>query len=664
MDSYIHGADLKSYDDFESAFRDLIQKRCGHLDASELNSLVTELGIADQPIFLHSPFLLPDFIPALNRLELAIERGEHILLYGDRDTDGVSSTAILKHFIRSRYPQIPLTAITSTQNEDYGLSPVALGKIRKLKPHLLITLDFGTSNYKEINELESEGIDSIILDHHEIPDHLPRGFLINPKRTDSRYPEKKICTAFLSLKFCLGYLLWKTKEKHTLYQDQVDLFRSRTFYMGIQLPPGFENSLPDMDKIAEFLGYPGRQLTSFPQKGESGILETLDRDKLPGSENLPIENRVFFFQLKRYPEILRWLYENSGLAGIGTITDMMPLLGENRSLVKLSCHYLSNAAQGKISAPPGLFALLQKTKLNPRKIQSKDLGWGLGPLLNAAGRMGKTEIAFELLCADSDQVAGQKSEELFKTNEERKERTKRNLFKMERYFERHPHKAERSVIFCFEPDLEPGVSGILATKISEYYSRPAIYITPDHGKARGSIRSYGGENVLDLLGKVSDVLEHFGGHPEAGGFSIELAKIPLLEEKVTDLGDDWLNGQLSSPEPKVSDLKLEPSDLTQKLYEFLERFEPTGQGNPPILLSLEAVEPLGLQFMGDGKHARFRILGCGNLKFVIWNSAEQFSKLLSAHSKVDLWGTLEENYFNGKTSLQFVVEHYRISKSS
>lgn len=443
---------------------------------------------------LPSPFLLPDLTDSIQIIKNHIQKKSHILLFGDRDTDGISSTSHLGFFFREYHEKLggKLTIKTSSANDDYGLCPSAVTFIKAQKPDLLITLDFGTSNYQEINELAADGIEVIVLDHHEIPIKIPKCKLINPKREDSIYPEKKICTSTLAMKLIFAYHLDEI-IKPTVIQSADSLF-------------------PNLESI-------------YRQINISDIF-------------------------KKNPEILEKLKSLLDLSSIGTITDMMPLFGENRVIVKYGIETLKTVLKTKPENRRGLFYLMHSLKLSSEKITSKDLGWSIGPALNAAGRMGKTEVAVNLLLSTNDSNADNSAKDLLQLNTERKERTKRNIYKVEDYFKRKPERTMQDVIFCYEPDMEPGVSGIVATKLVEKYKRPAIFITPDHGHGRGSIRSFGNENVLDLLNLVSELLIHFGGHKEAGGFSIELKNIGPLEDKIKLVGFDWLQKSQTPLAPK------------------------------------------------------------------------------------------------------------------
>lgn len=534
------------------------------------------------PKSLHSPFLLPDILALLRILLDLVPR--RILLYGDRDADGVTSTSLLGSFLRD-YPRTKhhhFSFLVASESDPYGLSEPAIEKIKKESPDVLLTLDFGSSQTKEIRLLQKLGMRVVVLDHHEIPEEIVEDSLcINPRRIDSEYPEKKICTAVLSFKIVHALLL-----------------------------------LGDMN------------LSGNESRNE--LLNSLEPKSNLWEELLPY----------------------SDLAGLGTITDMMPLSGENRLLVKLA---ISNW-----NKRPGSIALTESMLLTDRDLTSKDFGWSFGPMVNAAGRMGKTEKALELFLARNLEEAKEKAKQLVELNKERKDRTKRNLDRVERYFTRKTERTSKPLAFCFEPDMEPGVSGILATKMVELFQKTAVFVTPDHGEARGSIRAYGDENVLDILSFASDLLLHFGGHKEAAGFSVELEKVRALEERfyeaVKNLGLVYKSRSIET------DFTVMPEELNEALLREWADLEPFGQGNPEVLLGLTRVKPYHLTLLSGGKHIRFGVLG-SKLKFLVWNEAEAFQDLISTHSEIDIAGVLERNHFQGRVNLQFVVKNYEASSN-
>ncbi|WP_039926489.1 single-stranded-DNA-specific exonuclease RecJ [Leptospira vanthielii] len=596
---------------------------------------------------LHSPFSLPDLLDAVELLVRFAKEGKKILLYGDRDSDGVSSTCLLAFFLKSHpeFSGINLEVMVSSESDPYGLCKEALVKIKKVKPDLLVTLDFGSSQADEIEELTKTGIQVIVLDHHEVPVRIPTHCaLVNPRRTDSVYPEKKICTAVLSFKLVSAILFRLSEEFGRIYTKTTthpDSGQKETFYFqnGLIIPKdSVDNQKFEKNSI---LPYPEDFVTAIP---------------------VDDERKLFYYQCSRIPDFFSGLEEETDLAGIGTITDMMPLTGENRHFVKLALESLTKLYVGD-KKRKGLSELLKELKLNPHGITTKDLGWSIGPVLNSAGRMGKTEEAVSLLLAETTLDAKTKAKQLLSINEERKERTKRNMDRVERYFARKPERTNNEIVFCYEPDMEPGVSGIVATRMVDTYKKPAIFLAPDNGDARGSIRSYGPENVLELLESLSSHFLHFGGHPEAGGFSIQLDKIPAFESALYIAAKDWLakDKERSAVHSIETDFTVLTEEMGERLLKEWKDLEPFGQGNPDIKLAIRNAKAIHLTPLSAGKHVRFHLIGSGSLKYMIWNKGEEFQKFMSEHGSFDLVGSLEENFYQGRTTLQFIVEWFGIA---
>ncbi|MCZ8344214.1 MAG: single-stranded-DNA-specific exonuclease RecJ [Leptospira sp.] len=625
--------------------RYLVDRRPGLSEMSPHELITSDLG------FLHSPFSLPDIESGVDCIVKHTKLNNTILLYGDRDADGVSSTCLLGMFLKT-YPffkNSKIDILVSSESDPYGLCKEAMDKIKKSNPGLLITLDFGSSQVDEIEQLIASGMDVIVLDHHEVPTRIPnKCHLINPRRLDSVYPEKKICTSVLAFKLVSAILFYLSEEYNKLYEKNID-GKSIYFRNGILLN---EQTLGSLDIDSSL----------HRSNLNKDILRNVNPFPIRDPKSKPFlddERFLYYEQCKKIPGFLEILESEIDLSGIGTITDMMPLTGENRHVVKLALHTLNNSFLSSNTKRIGLLELLKELKLNPNQISAKDLGWSIGPVINCAGRMGKTEEAVSLLLSESQTQAKVFTKSLVSLNEERRERTKRNLDRVYRYLERKPVRKEGSVVFCYEPDMEPGVSGIVATRMVDDFKKPAIFIAPDNGDARGSIRSFGKENVLDLLHSLSHHFLHFGGHPEAGGFSIEISKIPDLEKELEEKAKYWLEGNSNKEEYVIdTDFTVMPDELNDRLKKEWSELEPFGQTNPPVKLFLKSVSPVHLTPLSGGKHIRFNCIGSGSLKFMIWNKGLEFQEQMSKNGSFDLVGSLEENFYMGRTTLQFIVEWF------
>ncbi|EQA81889.1 hypothetical protein LEP1GSC193_1479 [Leptospira alstonii serovar Pingchang str. 80-412] len=269
----------------------------------------------------------------------------------------------------------------------------------------MITLDFGTTNHVQIDELASLGIKVIVLDHHEIPERIPDCYLISPKRQDSNYPNEKICTAALALKFIQAYL----------YSSLEEYNRATTSGVG--------NSL-----FSGYLIFRGELLFQGDrQEAESKFNLSIKDESHTFHSSFP-EREWFYHEFLKYPAILEQYLQNFDLAAIGTVSDMMPLYGENRIIVKEGCKILFKLNGVETKHREGLFQLLQLLELSDKHVTSKDLGWGLGPMINSAGRMNRTEVALDLLLEESPRVVWSREPKNSKNSTKKEKKEPKEIF--------------------------------------------------------------------------------------------------------------------------------------------------------------------------------------------------------------------------------------------
>jgi single-stranded-DNA-specific exonuclease len=590
--------------------------------------------------------------------DVQAKRG-HVLVVGDKDVDGVSSTALLANFLRDHLVKQGgrLTLRVSDSGDDYGLSGELLESVKASDADLVILLDMGSSHGPEIHEVIASGKKVVVLDHHQIgrraPDHVDCAF-INPQRNAHVHEnEGKIPTVGLAFKFLFGYALsflaeWKTEFAVPL----------------AQVAPGWKppsDQAPGSAPQGTALYRAGSWLGNAAASGDAKPLEETAlkflKDHLadarlreeiarsgPGALERILGSLLLSRTVEARPRLRDFLLNLSDLVSVGMITDMVPLRGENRTLVRIG---LGLAGERKSRGMPGYRMLIQELDLPEFGLTGRDLAWTVGPTLNAAGRMGNTALALDLLTADSEESAKTHAASLKQLNRKRRERTKENERIVEELLASNPHKIERPIIFCYHPELKPGVSGIIATRLLERYGKPAVYVNPDGKWARGSARS-AGINVLDLLDRAAHLFIQFGGHPEAAGFSIEYDKIELLEETLTTL--DFLP-QAESAGQMSAHLDLHPSRLGRSLFEELCALEPFGQGNPEPVFRLPSCEMYAQHFTKE--HARFRVRGASGIEFVAWRMAEAIRSLGSG--PVVLFGILERHLWAGRDRLQFRV---------
>ncbi|MBE7438112.1 MAG: DHH family phosphoesterase [Spirochaetales bacterium] len=580
---------------------------------------------------IDSPLLLPDMEMAVLLLRQVLDQGGHILLCGDRDVDGVTSVSLLAHFLRSEQERRgagSLTLRVSSEGDDYGLSGAFYEEIKTHRADLLITLDMGTSNGAEIKELRARGSNVIVLDHHQLGDSTWIGdyALVNPVRI---HPDCKIATVGLAFKFILAYALSFTREWNLLFTLDDLNFRLGAYIDG-------ESPLP-----REAL--PVKDYRLGPLE-----LDLLRRD--PRRNGRILFARILAARPRLFELVLAW----TDLVALGLMTDLVPLRGENRKLVRLGLG-LSPLARRR-SFREGLSSLMNAQRLDQESLTSRDLSFSLGPALNAAGRMGKTELAVQLLTARKKEDAREYSSALLRLNEERKARTEENWKIVREMLQANPARKECSILFCFDPALKSGVSGIMATRLVEEYRRPVIFINPDGAHARGSIRRYQNEDVLEILRQSARFFEQYGGHKEAAGFSIAYEQIDPLENHLRELFAQWQPGERHD---SGAHLVLSASQISFRTYLELSRLEPFGQGNPPPLIELAGVRVHKHSVM-KSIHLKFKVAQCP-AEFVLWHRGADFIERGGLAATLRLRGHLEKNTFAGRRTLQFRVQEYSLS---
>lgn len=617
---------------------------------------------------IDSPVWIPDTIQAVILLKHVISSKGSVLLIGDRDVDGVTSTSLLANFLEKELVQKggKMEVIVSDDGDDYGLTGNVFDKAKMSSADIMILLDMGSSNGPEINTLcKTKKV--IVLDHHQLHDRTPDPndcAFVNPMRykDNERLMNKgKISTSGIVFKTLLAYAFSFTNEWNIVYkiQDpQAEIYHF--FKLGLYLG---SNSI-DIEKNSCHL-----------DTSTSKIIE-LSLANLSTSNNLHLSksewSRVFKFPQKAGSLLIagairsrvnlqNFVIETSKLASLGLIADMMPLIGENRSIVKTGFSRCGNYQKKDESSDLniGLSGLFRKLNLPVGKLYSKDAGWTIGPVLNAAGRMGNTNLALKLLTAKDTKTANKLSEEIVSLNIKRKERTRANEIIVENFFKSNPDELKKSVIICYHPELQKGVSGIVATRLTEKYQKPAIYINPENqSMAKGSARTWDGINVLHLIDQCSDLMEQFGGHPEAAGFSIRIDMIEKFKQRIhqSSMSDFF---QIEKNKPVNYHIDVPLNLVGPELFLEIDNMEPFGAQNPEPKILLRNVFPENIKSLSHGLHIKF---SCKNISrsvdFILWNKAQDFLARLGKSGSIDIIGILEKNFFAGRTRLQFRIVSY------
>ncbi|MBI2118713.1 MAG: single-stranded-DNA-specific exonuclease RecJ [Elusimicrobia bacterium] len=684
-----------------------------HRNISSSNEV--ELFLNPDLAKLHNPFLLPNMEKAVVRVRQAMESHEKILIFGDRDVDGVTSIAILVRTLKGLGADV---CWTIPAEDSHGLSKKIIEQYAKEGVKLIITADCGTSQVEEIAFAASLGVEVIVTDHHLPPDELPKAYsIVNPNLKNSIYPMKQMAGCLTAFKFSYalmfsfnrtfnqefvvldlettGLSLWDHEiievgalllrnfvpcgQFHSLVRPTKPISKGAEQVHGITLEmvkdaPQLKEVLP---KLLKFIG--DRTIIAHNAKFDLGFLQTAVQ-KIMGREfqnntidTLSLSRTIFPFEshalgalakeLKiemkqahrslddclataivykrieelRDPRLQFFLEDMLDIITLGTVADVVPLVGENRIVVK---HGLTKLLQTR---KVGLRKILLENGLkedgNSQNISlsptAKDVGWKITPLMNAAGRFSKAHLAVQLLLTNSEEEAAKLFNELAELNQNRKALQKINLEKFIALAKEQADLENDKIIFVVAEGVEHGVTGIVANRMLQEFQRPIILLILEGEEARGSARSLSSFNLIVALNQCKDLLIRYGGHAAAAGMSIAKENIDLLRERIKKIAAQTPHLKILEPCVEI-DLELELNAISLELMQELEKLEPLGEGNPAPLFSLRQAEVVGQTLMGQDKsHLQLSLGHNGkSLRAVGWDMA-RFASELKKGEQVD-----------------------------
>jgi single-stranded-DNA-specific exonuclease len=343
------------------------------------------------------------------------------------------------------------------------------------------------------------------------------------------------------------------------------------------------------------------------------------------------------------------------VVALGTIADVVPLVGENRVMVHFGLAGMREPSQA------GLAALLAVSGLEGRAVATGDVAFRLAPRLNAAGRMENARDVIDLFTTSDPAKARAIAERLENLNRDRQRVEEEIVSTIEDLVRQQPEKARRYTLVFAGEGWHRGVVGIVAQRVVDRYHRPALVIGVEEGVGVGSGRSIKGFHLLEALDKASDLFERFGGHAQAAGFALPANRITELETRFERQARTVLAPDDLEPVLRV-DAEVSLAELDSRLYEEVRRLEPYGFGNPtPVFVVRGALLVAPPRILKE-KHLKLRVAqGARALEALGWRMAEQAQRL-AAGQQVDLAFALDENTFQDVTSLQLVIRDLRASE--
>ena len=347
------------------------------------------------------------------------------------------------------------------------------------------------------------------------------------------------------------------------------------------------------------------------------------------------------------------LEQYGDLCAIGTVADVVPLNGENRTIVKQGLEYLKNTENS------GLTKLFELSSLERKGIDAVDVSFRIAPVINASGRFGSPLTAVKALLSEDIGDADSYVRTLLELNSMRKQTEKDILAEIVDHIDRHPQVLDHAVLVLWGKNWHPGVIGIVSSKILDFYGKPNFLISvDDEGNARGSARSVHGFDVFDCLCHCSDLFEKFGGHECAGGFSLREENLVELSRRICEYAD---NMSKLPVQELTADKLLRPGDITVGNVRGLDKLAPFGAGNPVPTFAILGAKVLGVTPLSQGKHTKIDFDYGGFRGQALFFTLSPDKACFRAGDSIDMLVRLEVNNFKGYESVSIKVVDHRLS---
>jgi single-stranded-DNA-specific exonuclease len=352
-----------------------------------------------------------------------------------------------------------------------------------------------------------------------------------------------------------------------------------------------------------------------------------------------------------------WMPAFVKIAAIGTLADVVPLVGENRVIAKLGLQMLSKGPH-KV----GLRALIEGAGLTGKQIDSYHIAFMMAPRINAAGRMSTPDIATRLLLASDEGMADEAralAGQLEDENNRRRLEEQDIVAKARKIIETDPEVGSRSILVVAGEGWHRGVIGIVASKIVDAFYRPTIVLSIEDGVAHGSCRSIPGFDMLAALEACAPMMLRFGGHKQAAGLQIEAARIREFRQAINAFGDDRLGPDDLRPRLWL-DGPLAFGGISSQFASELATLAPFGPGNPKPVFQATGVQVVDGPRKLKERHLKMAFRQDRRVfRAIAWNAAEREARLTEKKDSVDLAFSLEENEFQGEKYLEMRVEDFR-----
>ena len=531
---------------------------------------MAEEFFSSRPQLAYDPFLLSEMKAGVDLLLDAIDCGKRIVIYGDYDVDGITSTALMIKVIRCLTDNVTYY-IPSRLDEGYGLHRESIDRIREDGGEFIVTVDCGSVSREETAYAHSLGIGTLVTDHHNVSDVRAEGTIINPKLQEDSYPFKGLAGVGVAYKLALA------------------VARTRP----------------------------------VPKSVMAEVLE---------------------------------------LVTIGTIADIMPMLDENRTIVKCGLRSIHLGCRNK-----GLRRLIDLSGLDYRTLRASDISFGIAPKINASGRLGDATVGVRLFLAETDEEADECCRMLIEANQERRRLQDDAFDKSLGMLEGELAKGDFVTVEI--NDSHEGVLGIVAGKLREKVNRPVVIISRNNDTYKGTGRSIPSVDLFRMLDKYRDRFISFGGHSAACGFTI-------AADKAADLRDDLnkdIAGMLSEDGSLFNinyefDAEVTTGELDLELADAVTLLEPCGRDNEMPVFAVRNASITSWRYLkGENKMAKFTAAteGESGVECLIFHDAAAVYEDITAHGRIvpgggckaDILGTVEINRWRDEQYVQIIAKH-------
>lgn len=509
---------------------------------------------------LHDPFYMTDMDKAVNRLNTALSKKEHILIYGDYDVDGTTSVALVYSFLREFYTNIKFY-IPDRYSEGYGISTLGIDWAEANNCSLIIALDCGITAVEKIAYANEKGIDFIICDHHLPNEKLPQAVaILDPKRKDCFYPFDDLSGCGIGFKLLQAFCIQKTIE-------------------------------------------------------------------------------------------LKKLYNYLDLVAVSIASDIVPIVGENRILAWYGMKKINTAPL------PGLKALINISGFK-NTINIANIVFGLGPRINATGRVSHAKDSIKLLISKTEEDANFFAKNLDLNNDERRKYDESITEEaLEIIRTRQSQDCKSTVLY--HKSWHKGIVGIVASRCIEQYYKPTIILTESNGKATGSARSIKGFDIYNAIYECSDLLEQFGGHKYAAGLTMPIKNVTTFQNRFEAIVSKQITSEQLIPKIYI-DLEINFTDINFKFLNLLKQMEPFGPYNmQPVFVTQNVILKKKVRILKEAHLKLFLTQENTDVAFDVigFNLSEFRDKLNNPFSIVY---TIEENNFMGNKTLQLNLKDIKV----